>query len=177
MLGVCQVGIANQAHKIRRLREGNEKTTNKGGIYGGASATERSNPYDGNVAAPFDRKVGGWNTPMGERGNRWNKFVPEWKRNNTCRKCGSPSHYARDCVLSRRRGGNVPEEAGIEATAAPNEVRLQVMTAEGPQAEVYMRVKLHGRPMYALLDSGCEVSVVDARSVVGIPLEQTNHTL
>ena len=100
-----------------------------------------------------------------------------------CYNCGEVGHISRDCKKPKFWGtrpgretqvprpdnnANVKHPTGIwPGSVSPSEVRR----------EGCLEVSLYGRSVLALLDTGCEQSVIGRNLIRKVPLEPTHKTL
>lgn len=87
--------------------------------------------------------------------------------NGACRNCGKKGHWWRTCPPRRSQP---PPNAG-----ASNHVG--VVGLGKPGGSVYLPIVCQGRQYKALLDTGCERSVVGARAIPGLLVESGAHPL
>jgi RNA polymerase subunit RPABC4/transcription elongation factor Spt4 len=86
---------------------------------------------------------------------------------SACFNCGDPTHWRRDCPVcgnDRRRRtsqqGQVVVISNLEQTA-----------------EIFVRTEIFERNVMAILDTGCEMSVIISIMMDSTPLEETNLKL
>jgi predicted aspartyl protease len=97
-----------------------------------------------------------------------------WRNNSrrvaadTCRKCRQPGHWARECP--KMRGQGTPRSE----TSMPN---VQTISTDDHGTNVYLDVVIYGRRVLALLDTGCETSVIGENLVPKLTLNETDHRL
>ena len=77
----------------------------------------------------------------------------ESRAGDTCRNCGERGHRERECRAAEERG-NTPE--------APRAMggSVSIVTDERNGVDVYLALRLNGKVVYGLLDTGCDTSVV-----------------
>ena len=101
---------------------------------------------------------------------------PRRKSDTACHRCGQEGHWARSCPQARTRQ-HVHSQVGSEQNS-PGAARVQTLADSKSGAAVYMPIRLFGHRVLALLDSGCDTSVIGRRhlpSEMEIPL--TRRTL
>jgi hypothetical protein len=92
---------------------------------------------------------------------------PRGAASDTCHKCGRRSHWARECPTSR------PSTTRSQTTTN-NRPTSNVITTKDP---VYASFFYQGRTYRALIDSGCEMSVMGARQLPGLQYQQCRQKL
>ena len=121
------------------------------------------------------------NVPLG-RGKRGGCATQQ-----SCYTCGEYGHYSRGCKQPPRRskssGGHVTREfmshkkcrtiSGDRVPGTQNNGNFLVKI----RREAYLEIQMNSRKMLALLDSGCEQSVIGRNLEKRVPLEPTNGTL
>jgi len=85
---------------------------------------------------------------------------------NTCRKCCEKGHWARECLGK----GTITAQSGTKLIATSNGSSTR-------SADVYLPVTIRSKRTLALLDTGCETSVVGRRLVPDANLEPTSNRL
>ena len=80
-----------------------------------------------------------------------------------CHRCGEEGRWARSCPRCRRGSSNQSSTAQEGEKGAQWEPRVQVVGEKGKKKITYLPVNYNGKEMSALLDTGCEVSIVGRR--------------
>ena len=83
-------------------------------------------------------------------------------------KLSKNGHWAKFCPERRTKRGVNDLQSGDKLT--------NVVTG-GSKLAVYVKVRVNGRAVSCLLDSGCEQSIVNSRLVSNLPLEPTQQRL
>ena len=101
---------------------------------------------------------------------------PPRKSNSACHRCGQEGHWARSCPQARtRQEVHSQDGPGQDSLGA---AMLQTLADRKNGAAVYMPLRLFGRKTLALLDSGCDTSVVGRRHLPAeIEIRPTRRTL
>ena len=127
-------------------------------------------------------------------GNYDNNFRREDRSDRRCFICGNPGHVAWQC--RKPSYTTKPEEKGVKGTTnnrtdavgrdkwnppVPGRKKPNVMQGiEKPiqfRREAYLEVVFQGRTIHALLDSGCEQSVIGKNLIPRMLLSRTDHQL
>ena len=109
----------------------------------------------------------------------------KFRANDVCRDCQQKGHWAYDCPVKKAAGNEAGEktvdrqargrvvkqaekdvDSGTEEPA--NDRKIRVVKSVLPELQklggaVYLRVTVHGKVIYALLDTGCKHSLVGTR--------------
>lgn len=93
---------------------------------------------------------------------------------DVCRKCFQKGHWAKFCPQTRIAADQpthtVPPYGNLRASKISD-------GSKRDSTAVYLRIRVNGRPVYCLLDTGCEHSVINSRLIAGVPLEATEKRL
>jgi hypothetical protein len=83
---------------------------------------------------------------------------------DVCRRCGEKGHRARECPLTV-----VSSDKGVnKKNASSGNVRAKVLNASRrPRYQVYIDIVYEGQSCRVLLDTGCDVSVIGAKILLG----------
>ena len=146
------------------------------------------------VQYPLSDETSGQTHGEGTFHNTHEKNVPLGKgkpsgcaTQRSCYTCGEYGHYSRGCKQSHRRSksseGHVTREfmshtrcrtkSGDRVSGTKDDGNFPVTK----RREAYLEIQMNSRKMLALLDSGCEQSVIGRNLVKRVPLEPTNETL
>ena len=90
-----------------------------------------------------------------------------------CKHCGEMGHWWRNCP--RRGPQPMPSTGGASQVGVVGQ-SPQVGSGKAGGA-VYLPIEYQGRQFKALLDTGCERSVVGSRAIPGLPVEPGTHPL
>ena len=85
---------------------------------------------------------------------------------HNCRNCGARGHWARECRITGER--RTAPASGRNPGGS-----VSIVTAGWNGVNVYLALKLHGRGVYGLLDTGCDTSVISRRVIPNEPLKPT----
>ena len=138
--------------------------------------------WQGNSAQPGHRWQQGRSqaaapVPQGSNACHRCGSLDHWKRDcpvaaadarNACRKCNQPGHWARDCPQKQSAPGAAVLNRGL--------TRKRPLGAEMGE-EVYLRVGIEGKRVHALLDTGCEFSVMGRSLLPMHPVQPTQFKL
>ena len=129
------------------------------------------NPGSFRPRAPNGQATNG-NRSMGPRQSN---FVP--RQPGSCHYCGRVGHYAKQCrdnpanstTTSAQQPNSTPDNGSSEVRLAMNLKELR---------DVYVPVQIFNHKTSALLDTGCDSSIIGARLLPpGVHVEPTLHTL
>jgi hypothetical protein len=87
----------------------------------------------------------------------------------SCYYCKAPGHYKRDCP-NRSKIRSAP-------TAVADKAQVNGVSGSSRGGEVYVNVTLYGKKIVALLDTGCERSIIGRSLIPDVPLEPTEMEL
>ena len=96
-----------------------------------------------------------------------------------CYECGAPGHIARNCELRRQRttaqgSAQLPDKGRTyhqRSCAAP------IDNSNFESSKVYLPMRIARKRFSALLDTGCEITVIPAKLVGRRQLQHTTRTL
>jgi len=93
---------------------------------------------------------------------------------NVCKTCFQKGHWAKFCPQTRNSSSG-----GSAATQTTGDVHASVISGSNKQEStaVYLKIRVGGRLVHCLLDSGCEKSVINNRLVEGMTIERTEQRL
>jgi predicted aspartyl protease len=86
---------------------------------------------------------------------------------DVCRKCGEKGHWARECPLLVTRKRDTTGRSKANA----------LMTNSRPHRQVYIQFVYEGQFYRALLDTGCDISVMGAHVLPGISYQECSQKL
>jgi predicted aspartyl protease len=93
---------------------------------------------------------------------------------DTCRRCHQKGHWARECPLTITSFKRMPRTGDNSTTRA----RANVLTAAKRQhVQVYVQLAYEGQFYRALLDTGCDISVVGAHALPGLSYQECAQKL
>ena len=85
------------------------------------------------------------------------------KLRGPCHRCGEEGHWARSCPHRKKGSGVNWSVAQEEEKGAQREPRVQVVGEKEKKKAAYLAIDYDGRKICAVLDTGCEVSIVGRR--------------
>ena len=89
---------------------------------------------------------------------------------DTCRNCGERGHWAREYRAAEKHE-NTPEASRAIGGS------VSIVTDGRDGVDVYLALRLNGKLVYGLLDTGCDTSVVSRRVIPDLQLKQTTQKL
>lgn len=96
-------------------------------------------------------------------------------RYGPCLNCGQTGHWARDCTL--RATGSEPTQTPT-ATESAEQRRVQMVSETRNTKDTYLPITVFGRKTVALLDTGCDHSIIGSRLLPkGTQMEGSQTTL
>ena len=97
----------------------------------------------------------------GERSPSQQLVHPKWKKKGPCYNCEEFGHRAKKCPLKEKaRRTMTPSQHGNTVHRQQREPRVQIIDDNPRKRSTYLTVFWRGKQYNALLDTGCEVSVV-----------------
>jgi hypothetical protein len=92
-------------------------------------------------------------------------------RYDECRNCGRKGHWARECPFAAASSASTqePRQGGSQAKVVTSSRKLKTA--------VYLPFEYKGRRYQALLDSGCDVSVMGRTALPDLPYESSKQQL
>ena len=99
-------------------------------------------------------------------GNKSASFRPPPNRNwkeGGCHNCGKQGHWQRECPYEKRENTSNQPGNGNQQPQQQHEPRVQLIDDKTRKKTTYLMVCWRGKQYNALLDTGCEVSVVGRR--------------
>ena len=102
--------------------------------------------------------------------NHWKRDCPQaaTEGRNNCRGCGQPGHWIRDCPQRQGTPGASVLNRGLQGKRTPGTEVSE---------EVYLKVGIEGKRVHALLDTGCEYSVMGRSLLPMHPVQPTQFKL
>jgi predicted aspartyl protease len=92
---------------------------------------------------------------------------PEVTTTSACFNCGDPTHWRRDCPV---RGNDRRRRTSQQG-------QVVVISNLEQTAEIFVRTEIFERNIMAILDTGCEMSIIITILMDSTPLEETNLKL
>jgi len=104
------------------------------------------------------------------QGGRNTRYVAR----DVCKNCFQKGHWRKFCPLRSEHASVVSQEA-----PRSGDVRANTITGEvkGEMTAVYLKIKVNGRAVHCLLDSGCERSVINSRLISDMEIEPSQQRL
>jgi hypothetical protein len=85
---------------------------------------------------------------------------------SACFNCGDPTHWRRDCPVRR----------SDRRRRTSQQVQVAVISNLEQTAEIFVRTEIFERNVMAILDTGCEMSIISSRLMDSTPLEEMVRT-
>lgn len=87
-----------------------------------------------------------------------------------CWRCGQPGHWARRCPQGKKKSN--------QSASSEHVTRNSMLSGkQKTPAKVYVEILYRGQPYRALLDTGCDISVISSRALPGLPYEQGRRNM
>ncbi|HSN23390.1 MAG TPA: retropepsin-like aspartic protease, partial [Methylomicrobium sp.] len=93
---------------------------------------------------------------------------------DVCRRCGQRGHWARECPLSQPQSKETTASATSLPTANP---KANVLSSRRQKVAVYLPMEYQGQLYRALLDSGCDISVLSRRMLPDLSYQACSQKL
>jgi len=164
-----QSEVANQTSRLQqggnaKMKQGGNKRNSFGSSRGTQGATTSDQPKVMTVGSaaqpqqPLQQKL-----PSSNQSSRGSTPNPRGKGRGACYNCDEFGHFKRDCPYpekqqSQSNGNGQPPDP-------PQQSRVQVIDGSDSKKSTYLTIYWNGKQYNALLDTGCEVSVISHRLV------------
>jgi hypothetical protein len=106
--------------------------------------------------------------------NRQTNYRRNLRPDISCRKCKQIGHWARDCPLNRN---SVPPNRQECRPITQPTLQTNLIGTGRSGNEVYLHDELNGQRIKCLLDTGCDMSVIESRLLPNCLMELTKHRL
>jgi hypothetical protein len=98
---------------------------------------------------------------------------PKWRTRQpeaVCWNCNQPGHWAKKCPIAKSKSQ--------QKTVAEGAAKASMLSGKRrPKVKVYMDIIYRGQKYKALLDTGCDISVVSSRVLPGLSYQEENQRM
>jgi len=155
-MAACRKEVTDLRRQVWKEEQSAILTVNSGG--GTLQEHAQTTPAGGPPSQPVvgDIALGGSEQARPHSSGTFREIGP-------CHRCGVEGHWARSCPQKRRGNSGMTPAVPEDKKSAQQEPKVQVVGEKDRKKITYLIIDYKGKKISALLDTGCEVSIVGRR--------------